>query len=77
MGETEAGGRRRDGHLVVYLASTAPEPVTIKAFCQALGQAMDRPCWTAVPGPVVRLLAGEMANEVLLAGQRVIPKRLM
>ena len=56
---------------------TAPEPVTMKAFCQALGQAMDRPCWTALPGPAVRLLAGEMANEVLLAGQRVIPKRLM
>ena len=56
---------------------TAPEPVTMKAFCQALGQAMGRPCWTAVPGPAVHLLAGEMAKEVLLAGQRVIPKRLM
>ncbi len=55
---------------------TAPEPVTMKAFCRALGEAMGRPAWTAVPGPVLRLLAGRMADEVLLSGQRVIPKRL-
>jgi len=56
---------------------TAPEPVTMKAFCQSLGQVLGRPAWLAVPSPVLRLLAGEMAEEVLLAGQKVVPKRLV
>jgi len=55
---------------------TAPEPVTMKAFCRTLGEVMGRVAWTVVPGPVLRLLAGRMADEVLLSGQRVIPKRL-
>jgi len=56
---------------------TAPEPVTMKEFCHSLGKVLGRPAWTAVPGPVLRLLAGEMAEEVLLAGQKVIPQRLV
>lgn len=56
---------------------TAPEPVTMKMFCQVLGDVMDRPAWTAVPALALRLAFGEMAEEVLLAGQRVTPKRLM
>ena len=56
---------------------TAPEPVTMKVFCRSLGQVLGRPAWTAVPSPVVRLFAGEMADEVLLAGQKVLPKRLI
>jgi len=55
---------------------TAPEPVTMKVFCQNLAEVLGRSAWTAVPGPVLRLLAGEMAEEVLLAGQKVLPKRL-
>jgi len=56
---------------------TAPEPVTMKEFCRSLGEVLGRPAWTAIPGPVMRLLAGEMAEEVLLAGQKVLPQRLM
>lgn len=55
---------------------TAPEPVTMKLFCQSLGEVLGRPAWTVVPGLVVRLFAGEMADEVLLAGQKVLPRRL-
>jgi len=56
---------------------TAPEPVTMKMFCRTLGEVLGRPAWTAVPSLVVRLFAGEMAEEVLLAGQNVLPKRLL
>ena len=56
---------------------TAPEPVTMKDFCRTLGEVLDRPAWTAVPAVALRLAFGEMAREVLLAGQRVMPKRLM
>ena len=29
-----------------------------------------------VPAPIMRLLLGEMADELLLTGQRVVPQRL-
>lgn len=55
---------------------TAPEPVTMKAFSRVLGEVMGRFAWTVVPGFVLRLAFGQMADEVLLGGQRVAPKRL-
>ncbi len=55
---------------------TAPEPVTMKAFCRALGEVMGRSSWTVVPGFVLRLALGQMADELLLGGQKVVPKRL-
>ena len=56
---------------------TSPEPVRMKTFCRTLGEVLDRPSWASVPAPVLRLAFGEMAQEVLLAGQRVTPERLM
>jgi len=55
---------------------TAPEPVTIRDFCKALGKVIGRSAWMAVPGFALRLAFGQMADEVLLGGQRVVPKRL-
>lgn len=55
---------------------TAPEPVTMKTFCRKLGRVMGRPAWTFVPGFVLKLALGQMAEEALLSGQKVIPKRL-
>lgn len=55
---------------------TAPEPVTMKAFCRTLGEVMGRSSWMAIPGFVLRLALGQMADEVLLAGQKVVPERL-
>lgn len=56
---------------------TAPEPPTLKGFCRALGKAMGRPSWLPVPGFLLRLMFGEMAKEVLLSGQRAVPRRLL
>ena len=33
-------------------------------------------CFTLLPGLVLRLALGEMADELLLKGQRVVPRRL-
>jgi uncharacterized protein len=55
---------------------TSPEPVTGREFASAL-QAHHRTLIRAgVPAPVMRVLVGEMAEELLLHGQRVMPERL-
>jgi uncharacterized protein (TIGR01777 family) len=53
--------------------ATALEPVTMRQFARALGRTLHRPAVAQVPGPVLQLLLGEMA-QVLLTGQRVIPQ---
>jgi uncharacterized protein (TIGR01777 family) len=50
----------------------APNPVTMKEFCRALGSVLNRPCWAPVPAFALRLLLGEMA-EMLVTGQRAVP----
>jgi uncharacterized protein (TIGR01777 family) len=56
---------------------TAPQPVTMKEFCKTLGKVLHRPAWMRVPAFMARLALGEMADEMLLSGQRVLPKRLL
>ncbi|MBN2010248.1 TIGR01777 family oxidoreductase [candidate division KSB1 bacterium] len=55
----------------------SPRPVTGKEFFAAFAQAIQRPSWFPVPYFILRTLAGELANEMILNGQRVIPKRLL
>jgi uncharacterized protein (TIGR01777 family) len=55
---------------------TAPQPVTMKEFCRILGKVLNRPAWLSVPAFAARLALGEMADEMLLSGQRVLPGRL-
>jgi uncharacterized protein len=54
---------------------TAPEPVRQRDFAKALGRAVHRPAVIPTPAFALRLLFGEMADEALLSGQRVIPAR--
>ncbi len=56
------------------LNATAPDPRTNREFSAALGRALGRPSWLPMPGFALRLLVGEVA-EIILAGQRVLPKR--
>jgi uncharacterized protein (TIGR01777 family) len=56
---------------------TAPEPVTNDEFSKAIGRALRRPSWIPVPGFVLRVLFGEIANDMLIRGQRVVPKRAL
>jgi len=55
---------------------TSPQPVTMQEFSKTLGRILRKPAWLTVPGFVARLLLGRMAEEMLLSGQRVMPKRL-
>ena len=56
--------------------ATAPNPVTNTEFSAALGKALKRPSWFAVPGFILRLTLGELGN-VLLTGQRVFPEKAL
>jgi uncharacterized protein (TIGR01777 family) len=53
----------------------APEPVTNAELSRALGRALHRPAFLPVPGLVLRMLYGEMA-QIVTTGQRVVPARL-
>jgi uncharacterized protein (TIGR01777 family) len=55
----------------------APQSLTMKDFSAILGQVMKRPSWLRVPGFTLKLAFGQMADEVLLSGQRALPRRLM
>ncbi|WP_281561293.1 TIGR01777 family oxidoreductase [Thalassomonas sp. RHCl1] len=55
---------------------TAPTPVSNKEFSQTLASQLHRPCFMPMPGPVLKLLIGEMA-ELLIHGQHVVPKKLL
>ena len=56
---------------------TAPQPVTNAAFARALGRAVHRPAVLTAPAFALRLAFGQMADEALLASQRVVPSRLL
>ncbi|WP_440056201.1 TIGR01777 family oxidoreductase [Pseudoalteromonas sp. T1lg65] len=56
--------------------ATAPEPVSNGTFSIALANAISRPAFITTPGPVLKLMFGEMA-DLLLYGQQVIPEKLL
>jgi uncharacterized protein (TIGR01777 family) len=55
---------------------TAPEPVTNRVLTRELGRVLHRPAFLPAPAFVVRLALGEF-GDVLLKGQRVLPRRLL
>ena len=57
--------------------ATAPNPVTNAAFTDALGRALGRPTVLPVPALAVKAAFGQLGEEALLWGQRVLPSRLL
>jgi uncharacterized protein (TIGR01777 family) len=54
----------------------APRAATNEEFTRALGRALGRPTILPLPAFAARLAFGEMADALLLSGQRVEPARL-
>ncbi|WP_197320428.1 TIGR01777 family oxidoreductase [Saccharomonospora sp. NB11] len=52
---------------------TVPHPVTNAEFTKAMGRALRRPTPWRVPGPVLRGVLGEAADEMVLTGPRAVP----
>jgi uncharacterized protein (TIGR01777 family) len=58
--------------------AVAPGAVTQLEFARTLGRVLRRPAWVPAPRAALRLVLGrEMADELLLASQRVEPRRLL
>jgi uncharacterized protein (TIGR01777 family) len=54
-----------------------PEPLRNRDFSRIIGQILKRPWWWPVPAFVLRILYGEMADALLLASEKVLPRRLL
>ncbi len=59
------------------LNAVAPQAVTNAEFSRTLARVLHRPAIFPAPAFAMRLAMGEMANELLLGGQRVEPKVAM
>lgn len=57
--------------------ATAPAPVPQEEFARTLARVLRRPAIVPTPGFVLRLAMGEMADALVLAGQRVVPARAL
>jgi uncharacterized protein (TIGR01777 family) len=57
---------------------TAPQPVSNAEFTRTLARALHRPALLAAPRVILRVAAGsDLADQVLLASQAVLPRRLL
>lgn len=55
---------------------TSPNPVSQANFAKIYSKVLHKPLFFKTPKFVVKLLFGEMGTEILLKGQKVLPKRL-
>ncbi len=55
---------------------TSPHPVTNQQFTEALGKVLNRPTFFSMPGVVIKLLMGQMGEELLLTGKKILPKKI-
>ncbi len=56
--------------------AVAPNPVTNATFTRVLARVLSRPAVIPVPAIGLRLVFGEMADEMLLSGIRAVPGKL-
>ena len=54
----------------------APEPVRNETFADTLGAVLHRPALVPVPEFALKLAFGRMADDTILASQRVLPKKI-
>jgi hypothetical protein len=55
---------------------TAPQPARNGDFSRTLGKVLKRPAFLPAPGFALKIVFGEMADALLLEGQKVLPRAL-
>jgi uncharacterized protein (TIGR01777 family) len=56
---------------------TSPNPVINQVFTKTLGLALKRPTIFPMPKAVIKLLMGQMGEELLLVGKRILPQKVL
>ncbi|MDH5592163.1 MAG: DUF1731 domain-containing protein, partial [Gammaproteobacteria bacterium] len=56
---------------------TSPNPVTNQLFTKALGKALNRPTLLPMPAIIIKILMGQMGEELLLTGKKIIPAKAL
>jgi uncharacterized protein (TIGR01777 family) len=56
---------------------TSPQPIRNREFFQTVASVSNKSCRFRVPEYALKIAFGEMADEVLLASQKVYPKKLI
>lgn len=64
-------------NLTGAINGTAPKPVTNQMFTKTLALLLKRPTLLPMPAIVVKLLMGQMGEELLLAGKKIVPKKAL
>ena len=57
--------------------ATSPNPLTNKEFSLALAEALNRPYFLKIPEFVFKLIFGQMAEEIMINGQKVLPQKAL
>lgn len=55
----------------------APESLQMSEFCRKLGEVLHRPSWIHIPVFLLKFAFGEMAEPLLLNGQKMISQKLI
>ncbi|MBN1868829.1 TIGR01777 family oxidoreductase [Candidatus Sumerlaeota bacterium] len=63
--------------LVGPVNAVSPHAVRNAEFAESLGRVLHRPALVPCPGGLLRLVFGEMSDEVLLSGCRAVPANLL
>ena len=63
--------------LVGAVNLVAPHAITQAQLATTLCQTINRPCLFKIPAVLLKIFLGEMADELLLHGQQVIPQKLL
>lgn len=62
-----------DPEITGALNATAPNPVSSRGFARAVGRALRRPAILSLPAAPLRMALGDLADELMLGGQKVLP----
>ncbi|GDX36004.1 epimerase [Alphaproteobacteria bacterium] len=64
-----------DQTITKAINACSPNPVSNHHFSSALAQSLNRPCLLTIPEFTLKLIYGKMAQELMIEGQKILPKK--
>ncbi len=56
---------------------TSPNPLRVEEFYKEVAKVLKRPCFLIIPDFLIKILMGELAENLVLINHRIIPERLL